>query len=45
MLVANFYNYGKKISEFVNVSVSKVSRNLKRVERDCMLIIFTTRYL
>jgi hypothetical protein len=37
MAVANFYNNSKKISEFANVSVSKVSRELERVERVSLL--------
>jgi hypothetical protein len=38
MAVANFYNNNKKISEFANVSVSKVSRELERVERESLSI-------
>jgi hypothetical protein len=35
--VANFYNNKKKISEFANVSVGKVSGELERVERVSLL--------
>jgi hypothetical protein len=34
---ANFYNNSKKIIEFSNVSVSKVSREFERVERKSLL--------
>jgi hypothetical protein len=41
--VVKFCNNNKFISKFSNVSVSEVSRELKRVERECLLINFTTR--
>jgi hypothetical protein len=39
MVVANFYNNNKKLVMFSNVSVSKVSRMLERVERMSLLTI------
>jgi hypothetical protein len=33
MAVANFYNNSKRISEFVDVNVSKVSGKLESIER------------
>jgi hypothetical protein len=36
--VANFSNNKKFISKFASVGVSKVSRELERVERECLLI-------
>jgi hypothetical protein len=35
--VAKFYKNKKKISEFANISVNKVSRELERVERVSLL--------
>jgi hypothetical protein len=37
VVVANFYNSSKKVSEFANVSVSKVSRELESFERESLL--------
>jgi hypothetical protein len=45
VVVAKFCNNNKFTSKLVSVSVSKVSRELKRVERECLLINFTTREL
>jgi hypothetical protein len=45
MVVANFCNNNKFTSELVSVSVSKISRKLERIERECLLINFTTREL
>jgi hypothetical protein len=45
MAVANFCNNSKFTNKLVKVSVSNVSRELKRVERKCLLINFTTREL
>jgi hypothetical protein len=41
--VANFINVNKLFNKFASVCVSKVSRDLKRVERECLLINFTRR--
>jgi hypothetical protein len=35
VVVENFCNNNKLTSNLVNVSVSKVSKDLKRVEREC----------
>ena len=43
--VEKFCNNNKFIIKLANVCVSKVSRELKRVERECLLINFTTREL
>jgi hypothetical protein len=45
VVVEKFINNNKKFNEFTSVSVSKVIRELKRVERECLLINFTTREL
>jgi hypothetical protein len=38
MVVANFYNSSKKISDFANVSVSKVGRELESFKGECLSI-------
>jgi len=45
MAVANFCNNIKFIRKLANASVSKVSKDLKIVERECFLINFTTMEL
>jgi hypothetical protein len=45
MVVANFCNNNKFTSKLVSVSVSKISRELERIERECLLINFTIREL
>jgi hypothetical protein len=43
VVVENFCNNKKFASKLVSVSVSKVSRDLEIIERECLLINFTTR--
>ena len=45
MVVTNFINYGKLLNKFASVSVGKDSRELKIVERECLLINSTVREL
>jgi hypothetical protein len=45
MVVLNFCNNKKFTNKLVSVSVSKVSRELERIERQCLLINFTIREL
>jgi hypothetical protein len=43
--LTNFCNSSKLTSKLVSVSVGKVSRELERIERECLLINFTKREL
>jgi hypothetical protein len=43
MVVANLCNNNKFTRELVGVSVSKISRKLERIERECSLINFTNK--
>ena len=43
VVVEKFCNNNKFTRKLVNISVSKVSRELKRVRKECVLINLTTR--